>query len=263
MKRASVLLLALLLSAIFEPALAREQLANIFGQDDRVGRSRERGSPYSAVGVLQQTIGGRWRGRGTATLVSPCHVLTAYHIAFGGGRTPGEPRAFAYGPPQGSEPFGKRVRAFALIWGEKRQHFHEDWALLRLEPCVEDSWVWWPPLALDVGEAKSLPDGVMMAGYPVDRPIDQLSVDPSCQVRGRDRQVPAAWLHDCATRVGDSGGAIFQFDGDGQPRFLAVVHAEGSRQMGVAPGWTRVLSNYAVPVENFIDRIRPYLDAAE
>ena len=256
-------LLVLVLAAISGPGSTQEQTANIFFNDDREHRSRAAGSLFSAVGVLQRNIDGAWAGRGTATLVSRCHVLTAHHIAFNRGQAPGEPRSFTYGPAHGSERFGKRVRAFPVIWGGKKRHFHEDWALLRLDPCVGDDQGWWAPLALELEEVMDLPDGVMMAGYPGDRSLDGVSIDPSCRVLGRDDRLPSAWLHDCATRIGDSGGALFYLDDAGKPRLLAVVHAEGARRPGVLPTWSPRLSNYAVPVANFIERIRPYIDGLD
>lgn len=254
------LLVVLFAALIFLPApAASEQLANIFYSDDRVAQPRNAGSPFAAVGALQWIINGAWAGRGTATLISPCHVLTAHHIAFRSGQPADEPRSFAYGPAEGSEPFGRRVRAFVVVSGERGRHVHEDWALLRLEPCVEPGYDWWPPSPLDLAEAMKLPGGVMMAGYPTDRGIDQVTVDPRCRLYGRDRRVPTAWLHDCATRIGDSGGPLFHLGPDGKPRLLGVVHAEGNRKEEVLQNWTPNHSNFAVPVANFIDRIRPFL----
>ncbi len=244
-------------------ASAAQQQANIFSEDDRQAQPRNADSPYAAVGALQWIIDGRWAGRGTATLISPCHVLTAYHIAFPSGRSPEDPISFAYGPAEGSEPFGKRVRAFRAIWGDKARHAHEDWALLRLAPCIEEAHPWWPPADLSIEQAMQLANRVMMAGYPTDRPIGQVSVDPSCRVIGYDRRLPTAWLHDCATRIGDSGGALFYLAEDGKPRLLAVVHAEGKRRQEILPIWSPRHSNFAVPVGNFIERIRPFLAEAD
>ena len=255
--------IALMLLAAGGQAEARQQLANIFYEDDRQAQARSLDGDFAAVGALQILDNGRWRGRGTAILVSPCHVLTAHHIAFGSGRTPGEPRSFAYGPPRDGEPFGERVRAFAVIWGNRDRHIHEDWALLRLDPCIGDKVAWWPPVSLSVEEAAALPDGVMLAGLPGDRDIDQVSVDPSCRVVGQDRRLPSAWLHDCATRIGDSGGALFHIDTNGKPALLGVVHAEGERRSEILSVWTPAHSNFAVPVANFIDRIHPYLAGAQ
>ena len=255
--------IGLMLLAAGGQAEAGQQLANIFYEDDRQAQERSLDGDFAAVGALQILDDGRWRGRGTATLVSPCHVLTAHHIAFGNGRTPGEPRSFAFGPPRNGEPFGERVRAFAVIWGNRDRHVHEDWALLRLDPCIGEKVAWWPPVSMSVEEAANLPDGVMLAGLPGDRGLDRVSVDPSCRVVGSDSRLPAAWLHDCATRVGDSGGALFRIDENGRPALLGVVHAEGRRRWEILPVWTPAHSNFAVPVANFIDRIYPYLAGAQ
>ena len=254
--------IVLMLLAAAGPAEARQQLANIFYEDDRQAQARNLNGAFAAIGALQILDSGRWRGRGTAILVSPCHVLTAHHIAFGGGRRPGDPVSFAFGPPRDGEPFGERVRAFAVIWGNRDQHVHEDWALLRLDPCIGERVDWWPPVSMSVEEVATLPDGVMLAGFPGDRDTDSVSVDPSCRVVGSDLRLPPAWLHDCATRSGDSGGALFRIDENGRPALLGVVHAEGRRRPDILPVWTPAHSNFAVPVANFIDRIHPYLAGA-
>ncbi len=255
--------IGLMLLAGAGQAEAGQQLANIFYEDDRQAEARSLDSDFAAVGALQILDDGRWRGRGAATLVSPCHVLTAHHIAFGGGRAPGDPLSFAYGPPRDGRAFAERVRAFAVIWGNRDRHVHEDWALLRLEPCIGEKVAWWPPVSMTTEEAAALPDGVMLAGLPGDRNIDAVSVDPSCRVVGSDLRLPPAWLHDCATRIGDSGGALFRIGENGKPVLLGVVHAEGTRRSEILSVWTPAHSNFAVPVANFIDRIHPYLAGAQ
>ena len=78
-----------------------------------------------------------------------------------------------------------------------------------------------------------------------------------------DLRLPPAWLHDCATRIGDSGGALFRIGDNGRPVLLGVVHAEGKRRSEILSVWTPAHSNFAVPVANFIDRIHPYLAGVE
>jgi hypothetical protein len=73
---------------------------------------------------------------GTAFLVSPCYVLTAYHVVFGyrfGLRKGAQEQAeqdvsatFSVG--------GKRSRAVPAKYGQFSRFPGRDWTLLRLEP---------------------------------------------------------------------------------------------------------------------------------
>src|SRR5262245_65008371 len=55
-----------------------------FGADDRHAVQRLKGTEGGAIGlVFYQAANGQFAA-GTGFLVSPCHVLTAYHVAAGG-----------------------------------------------------------------------------------------------------------------------------------------------------------------------------------
>jgi V8-like Glu-specific endopeptidase len=57
-----------------------------FGDDDRRAVARTKGTEGGAIGlVFYQAASGQFAA-GTGFLVSPCHVLTAYHVAAGGER---------------------------------------------------------------------------------------------------------------------------------------------------------------------------------
>ena len=53
-----------------------------FGADDRVDRHRVKGSVYGAIGLVVHEDGLSTEA-GTGFLVSPCHVMTAYHVVAG------------------------------------------------------------------------------------------------------------------------------------------------------------------------------------
>ena len=53
-----------------------------FGADDRLPRVREKGTLYGAIGLMVHSNGIESEA-GTAFLVSPCHVMTAYHVVAG------------------------------------------------------------------------------------------------------------------------------------------------------------------------------------
>jgi len=255
--RAPILAAILLAAALLAAGGAA---ANIFVVDDRVTRARDDGSPFAAVGVITQTTPGRDIRFGTATLIGPCHALTAHHTAF---RTPeragtGEASLLYFGPPDGDFPFADRVTAHPVAWGDLAAHTHEDWAVLRLETCVGERWGWWPVEAMSAEDAMARPGAFADAGYPAVGPREVVTVDPECTVHEAAGSVPG-WGIDCAVRRGQSGGPVFYRDGDGRPRLVAIVKGDFFPYDGVIPRWDRNGANIAIPVANFIERIRPFV----
>src|SRR5262249_20462000 len=72
----------LVLACLFVAVGGQPSRSAGFGEDDRVERSREKGTPYGAIGLLIRTSGQEVEA-GTAFLISPCHIMTAYHVAAG------------------------------------------------------------------------------------------------------------------------------------------------------------------------------------
>ena len=112
---------------------------------------------------------------GTAFLVSPCYVLTAYHVVFGY-RT-----GFRHGEQQPEQEVsatfgvgGKTAHAVPVKYGRFSMFPGQDWALLRIEPerghrCLGEhpniGWLQLAPLPASTATKKSL----SVAGYPADK----------------------------------------------------------------------------------------------
>jgi Trypsin-like peptidase domain len=151
---------------------------------------------------------------GTAFLVSPCYVLTAYHIVFG----------YRFGPRKGMQEQperdvsatvsvgGKRSRAVPAKYGQFSKFPGRDWVLLRLEPEAGDrclgedpniGWVRLAPLAAPIATKKSL----SVAGYPADKGVGSLWRQDKCHFYelSRDIDNDGLWTTDCATRPRASG----------------------------------------------------------
>lgn len=254
--------LALVLSLLL--AAARPGAANIFESDDRLLAGREAGGPFAAVvAVTQDEADPAARPRfGSGTLVSPCHVLTAHHIAFDTpGTEGGEVVSLVHlGPPRAGFPFALTLRAQAVLWGDLADHAYADWALLRLERCLGPEWQPWPLRPLAFAEALALGGTLGSAGHPAWETRQAVTVDPACQVHEAHGRIEG-WWHDCAVSVGQSGGPIFLVDGEGHRHLVAIVVGDFSPQREVIPAWDVRAANVAVPVANFAPLLRAVLAA--
>ena len=129
--------------------VAAAAAANVFVEDRREQRDG-RLPMFRSVGML---VHPRTGGGGTAFLVSRCHVVTAYHVAFMKQRDPvtgrvetfpgkvGHTVEFVVGPrPEAPGTFGARARATVVAFGRFSDGSFEgmagDWAILRLDPCL-------------------------------------------------------------------------------------------------------------------------------
>ena len=94
-----------------------------FGADDRVPRAREKGTLYGAIGLVVHSNGIESEA-GTGFLVSPCHIMTAYHVVAGKGKiTTGDTATFYVGEGDIGPAYngGRRYEASAIanpvVWG--------------------------------------------------------------------------------------------------------------------------------------------------
>jgi V8-like Glu-specific endopeptidase len=250
-------------------ALPWQSHATIFGADDRVHVSRAIGSPYSPIGILQFRAAGQSdNNEVTATLISPCHVLTNLHVVTRDYTTidlENPPEARFYVGIMQTHPWRYVVRAVLVAHGAyqfDKGRQHEDWALFVLDRfpdgrCIGAEWgfiplrVEWPDTLLSAR--------LQMAGYPEDRTQDFGPwLDPNCRMMDADLR----YMHDCAVRQGSSGSPILRVSADGSLTVVAL-HS-GSTDMhdevSIYPEWRRELTNYAAPVAIFEHRIRRHLE---
>ena len=283
-----------------------------FGEDDRNPVARFKGAESGAIGMLfYQVTGagpdpasgqpgaGEQFAAGTAFLVSPCHVLTAYHVAAGGERVdPTRTSTFYAGQGEIGPDFPDLNRfadasaAHPVAWGrfvhaaeggslvERTQSVErngwEDWALLELDTCLGGPNYGYGFLKLaPVTTGEIMQSAARMkarsVGLPGDKSVLSLWEDADCRFIG---QIYASgWQHDCMTIPGNSGGPLFVADPvTGEQRVAAisvsVIAVEG---LETADSYDLVLPEndpnfydylaVAVPVSGFIDRIAAYLPA--
>lgn len=272
-----------------------------FGADDRVPVARLKGTEGGAIGlVFYQAENGQFAA-GTGFLVSPCHVLTAYHVAAGGERVD-ETRTSTFYIGEGSigpdfpdlGRFAESTGARPVLWGryvragEKsnlltraqavQRNGWEDWALLELDTCFGAAQYGYGYLKLaPVMTRELMKGGATMAarsvGLPGDKSAASLWEDPTCRLIG---QIYASgWQHDCMTIPGNSGGPILVKDpATGEQRVAAITVSHISVEgLAVEESDALVLDrddpNYydylaiAVPVSAFVERIAPHLATDE
>jgi V8-like Glu-specific endopeptidase len=210
---------------------------------------------------------------GTAFLVSPCYVLTAYHVVFGyrfGLRKDTQEEAeqdvsatFKVG--------GKRSRAVPAKYGQFSTFSGRDWALLRLEPDAEHQclgedpnigWVRLAPLTPPIATKKWL----SVAGYPSDKDLSSLWRQDKCHFFEiyHDIDNDGLWTTDCATRPRASGSPIF-FVEDGVLNVVAVMsgHLGTVVDNEILPKWDPNRANLALDIGKIISSDRDFLKLIE
>lgn len=285
------------LAILATQAHIRPAAAVAFGEDDRRPVARLKGTEGGAIGlVFYQAANGQFAA-GTGFLVSPCHVLTAYHVAAGGERVD-ETRVSTFYVGEGAigpdfpdlDRFAESSPAHPVLWGRYvrtsetsnllvraqsvERNGWEDWALLRLDTCFGAAPYAYGYLKLAPVVTRDLMKGgaslaARSVGLPGDKSVLSLWEDPTCRLMG---QIYASgWQHDCITIPGNSGGPILVEDpATGEQRVAAItvshIAVEG---LAVEASDALVLArndpNYydylaiAVPVSAFAERILPYL----
>lgn len=270
-----------------------------FGSDDRRPVARLQGAESGPIGMLFYDVGKGQFAAGTAFLVSPCHVLTAYHVAAGGDRVD-ESKASVFYLGQGKigpdfpdlDRFAVASPAHPVAWGRfvhanenspllartqsVERNGWEDWALLKLDTCLGAPEHGYGYLKLaPVTTQEVLRGGASMParslGLPGDKSTISLWEDPSCRIIG---QIYASgWQHDCITIPGNSGGPLLVLDPVTRETRVAAISVSVMAVEGVdtAASYAMTLAaddpNYydylavAVPVAAFAARILPHLQA--
>jgi V8-like Glu-specific endopeptidase len=193
---------------------------------------------------------------GTAFLVSPCYILTAYHVVFGN----------QYIEPDAKQDYsmtfsthGMKARAVPVQHGPFNHTDGGDWALLHLDsdaahPCLGENpsigWTKLAPLGADEAPHQSL----STAGYPSDKSISSLWRQDTCHLyqKQSDIQALGLWTTDCATEPRASGAPLF-FVRDGVLNVVAVMHGHfGGEGNAVLPRWDPTRANLAVDVGEIV-----------
>jgi tetratricopeptide (TPR) repeat protein/V8-like Glu-specific endopeptidase len=268
-----------------------------FGEDDRRAVARTPGTEGAAIGLVFYQNGEGQFAAGTGFLVSPCHVLTAYHVAAGGDQVD-ETKVSTFYVGDGTagpdfpdlDRFADSTTARPVVWGRyvnaegsrnllvraeaMKRNGWEDWALLKLDTCLGAAPYAYGHLKLaPITTRELMRGGASLAarsiGLPGDKTAASLWEDPTCRLIGQ--LYLSGWQHDCMTIPGNSGGPILAKDpATGEQRVAAITVSHISVEgLAIDASDALVLAkddpNYydylaiAVPVSAFVDRIAPYL----
>lgn len=225
---------------------------------------------FNAVGVvypIAQTDGIQVMSkyRGTGAMISPCHVLTNYHVAFEAsrkevlfevGQRPGKAAGFAY------KAVGRIIDAGAF-WAERDTV--DDWALVKLiDPKTNRS----SKLGDEVGyfDFVAAPPAAIMekqlisAGYPGQSP--DLIAHVGCRLARVDQD--RRWRMACSMTEGQSGGPVTLQTADRGDILVAINSAKPEGRSGLVTAEENRLSNlnYATPFSRAAEtRIRRSMEA--
>lgn len=204
----------------------------------------------------------------TAFLVSPCYVLTNFHVIFGTRKArPEAGRDY-------SATFsvrGKKSRAVPVKYGEFYRFEGRDWVLLLLDsdaehPCLgEDPDIGWIRLAT-LPTAQAMEQSLSIAGYPSDKRGTSLWLQDTCHLfekRG-DIENDGIWTTDCATQPRSSGSPIF-FVQDDALNVVAIMTGHLGLVNGneVLPQWDPNRANLALDIGKIISSDPEFLQLIE
>src|SRR5689334_5163514 len=157
--------------------LHRVNVFSMTGEDNREQMRREPGTGLRPIGAVYDA---RANGYGTAFLISPCHVLTNYHLVLPADRVvtfnTGSDLTFYVGAPSGEQPYTSKTRAWPVAWGgytvndggRIRFRPREDWAVLKLEECLGARYGFMSLRPISAAEARILGPKLATAGFPGD-----------------------------------------------------------------------------------------------
>ena len=243
--------------------IAQGAAANVFVEDRR--EQRDSSLPiFRSVGMLVHPQAG---GGGTAFLVSRCHIVTAYHVAFEKGRNPvtgsveplrgkvGQAAEFAIGPdPKSPGTFATHARATVVAFGNfSDRSFGStagDWAILRLNECLGKQFGFLK--VARPGRENPMPRGELMTiGFPRSRAGGAgITVETGCRARDHG---PVAGLVgvDCAFESGMSGGPVLERQTDGSWLVVGLIQQSTGGTDKLLPSYSMAYRNQIVYVTAF------------
>lgn len=197
------------------------------------------------------------KARGTGFLISPCLVLTNYHIVFGDSTSPDERFGASFYAPAGDGKNYKKIHGTPILWGplDSYPSKENDWALLKIDVCEGKKNGW---LEIDLREtAKLLEAVVASAGHPADKNINDLWLDPLCYLKNVNSSGRYTDLvqNTCALLPGASGSPVFDLK-NGYPQVLAMQSSEIQPTEGIQQYYDASRANLAIDIRSIYPRVK-------
>ena len=192
---------------------------------------------------------------GSGFMISPCHVLTNYHVAFGSDSAqPVKDKRvrFSLGVAgkSGTETFAGTVVGFGDDFLPTRNRY-DDWALIRLDSSPGEKYGWFNIAATPFPAVRQLE--LVSAGFPADKPASTLWGD-SCRIPDRENY---GWITNCILVPGSSGGPIATRTQRGE--YVVVGMNSGfhvNRGLVSKSEVRRDKLNIATPISGLYDRVQ-------
>ena len=209
---------------------------------------------FNAVGLVRE-IDESDPEHGSGFLISPCYVLTNYHVAFGSDSAkPVKDKRVRFSVGVGSKSGPETFNGTVVGYGEDflpTKNRYDDWALIRLDSSPGDKYGYFDIAATPFPAVRQL--DLVSAGYPADKPISQLWGD-ACRIPDRENY---GWITNCILVPGASGGPIATRSPQG--RYVVVGMNSGfhvNRGMVSKSESRRDLLNIATPISGLYDRVQ-------
>lgn len=248
----------------------------------RVDRSAPDASAFNAVAAIRGPAGRNGGfSFGSGVLVSPCHVLTSYHVVFGDGPPKsGQAVGVMMGEAENDQraELGFATRVAATVVGYSRRYWAEpsvgdDWVVLRLAQRMDDRYpaMSLPPRdAAPISAAQFARSGraLTVAGFPGEKMVEggglsALWRHDGCHVLA-SQSPSGGWATTCAMNPGQSGGPVVTASEDAHWILVGLATAMSTTTLGVvAPDEQDVLrANLMTPLQGeTLEEIYQSIDA--
>lgn len=244
--RSAISLCALAVTSLSAPAMAEDSRFEIHTtQDYRI---------FNSVGLVRE-IDESDPEHGSGFLISPCHVLTNYHVAFGSDSAePVKDKRVRFslnmGGRSGPETFAGTVVGYGDDFLPTRNRY-DDWALIRLDANPGDRYGYFRIAATPFPAVRQL--DLISAGFPADKPVSSLWGD-ACRIPDREQY---GWITNCILVPGSSGGPIATRNQRGE--YVVVGMNSGfhvNRGLVSKSEVRRDRLNIATPISGLYDRVQ-------
>jgi V8-like Glu-specific endopeptidase len=177
------------------------------------------------------------RTKGTAFMISPCYALTNFHAVFGALNAAPE---FSRNDYSVTATFDNiKAKGTPVVWGRFYETITQDWAVIRLDPCVGQTTGWFSVALF----TSNNPLGLTYSSYGFPDQSFNLTGQDNCHLI---RRISNGFQYetDCSSRPGSSGAPIGLFSNG---RFWVQAMVSGTSSSQERPG---VLMQYDISNAN-------------